>query len=465
MKNRLSYKFVSLWVLLLHSIFVGIESRHVNLTISEEELRREMLSKSDHPKTKFSDSNEDLLYQISEDLHVSDLVEIMRSNSKLSCVADDQFWRKYKHFNLAIMNSGTVHSKEIKIIEYEECVEIYDLHLAADVLNFFGHVIQKLKIQNHDIFLKHPAILKKYFRDSGPKTLTTLNLDQIKENTLQRFVVPFEKVRELEFIVNTAVKHRGPLNLIFPVIERIKIHMHSDADYSFIACSFPHLEHVHISAMKKFKTLQLQIEAFLSKNSHLKGVHFVVFETDFVKTIAKYLPHLKNLTLEAAAIKGDSVVTLQHVEHFKLYEQFPTSIKKLHFPSLHTLEMQFSDDMLGDWIAFLLKHNNISRLSVTQVDGEMQLLKLTAPLKNLTDISLECSTYIEAREIFEFINEHENKLVKFRLKVFNGFNDSDISFLKEKVGNDWHVAVDADNDDSNAVLSLEKNVRNATEQG
>lgn len=459
MKRRFLHKFI--WVLLLHCIHAHIESSHVNSTASERELTRKM-SKSSQTKTKFADLNSDVLYQISNELNVAGLLNMVRSNSKLASGADDQFWRKYKYYNLAIMkmvlSDDTLLSTENKIIECEtmKAIEVYDLQSAADLLKFFGQTFRKLRIQNHDIFINHPAIMMKYFRHFGSKVLTNLNLDRIQEDTFRRFVRPFENVEDLSFSVNVStVKERVPLNLLFPALKRLTLELRSDADYSFIAVEFKQLEHVFISALNRPKEQMSHIEAFLSKNSHLRSIHLVAFFPDLVKSVANLLPKVVNLTLEAAPVKGDEIVQYDSVKHFKLYEQYPTSLKKLSFPQMQTLEMQFSDDMLNDWTAFLQKHKNISRLDVTQVDGQMQLLKLTAQMDNLTDISVECSTFIAMEEIAEFVDEHK-KLMKLKIAKFIGFNDTDVSFLREKFGNNWHIHLS--DDDSITTLLLERNV-------
>lgn len=368
-------------------------------------------------RTKITDLNIDVLFMITEDFLLEDLLSFATSHVRFITACGEQFWKIYKHRTIAIMKND---DSEQKLIQYEDCIEIYDIQTALNIWKCFGHKITNLKIQNYEIFNTSTDDVKEMFDIFGSTVLNHLNLDVIKEHSFEMFTVPFENVRELSFKVNGKINaiRFGPLSLVamFPRLNRLNLELRKNVNYNFLAHTFPHLEHVFISISPSSWMRRNQIEQFFKQNKQIKSIRLDRFPADYIKQIKQLLPSIESLTLEEIDFKDRNPIQLNRVKHFKMYAICPGSIAKVSFPLLESIEMQYFEDYFDDWRDFFQKHNRITQLSVTQADGtnEMRLTELTAELNELKEIIIDCNTLMKGTSISKFINSHK-KLIKFTL--------------------------------------------------
>lgn len=400
-------------------------------------------SSSKRGRLKLTDLNVDVLFIITKEFLLEDLLNLAMSHNNFVDACSLQFKRKYQHRSIAIMKNE---DSEQKFVLYENCIEIFDIQMALNIWKCFGHQITSLRIQNYEIFNTCSDDVNEIFDITGAPTLNHLDLDVIKENTFERFTLPFKNVLSLHFEVNSKFNNVqfGSLSLpeIFPHLNCLNVELRKNINYNFLVHTYPNLEDVFISVTPSSWKRRAQIEAFLKKNPHIKRFRIDGNgpPSDYIKNIHQMLPRIESLTIEEIEFKDKIQIQFNNVIHFKLYGVFPGSITKVFFPRLQSLEMQLNDDCFDDWRTFLQKHNRITHLSVTQADGlkEMRLTELTTGLTELKEIVIDCNTLMKGPNILKFLKSHK-KLVNFTMTFLELGDNTHFEESRKRLGIKWNL--------------------------
>lgn len=395
------------------------------------------------PKTKFADLNEDVLSIINDNLPLKDWPSLAKTNSKLSLVVCDSFRRKYRDFEVKILETHSKEGKTIVESSNNKQIQIHDFAAAVAMMMNFGHLMKRLNI-NSDQMAKTEATAINQLIQTYCTTLTHLSLGFINADTLQQFKTPFQNVQELSFIVKKSGVNGGvlPLNELFPALKSLAFH--AEVDMTFIDCEFPMLEHLcagindDSSIASKKTMLKDRIESLITKNVQIRSIDIDGFPKDYVKVINKLLPNIENLTVSSFDI-GHSTLRMENVKNFMLYETSPVSIDKLFLPQLESLKMYYTPIFSNSWMKFFKNHPDLRRLDLTEsfTMEIVPLVEFTAAFRDLHEMVLRCTTYIDVETIGQFIESHD-KMMKFQFSI-RKFKTEDSQVLKRRFENEWLI--------------------------
>lgn len=410
---------------------------------------REFQHKNTNPNgrnaIKFTDLNFDVLFQIIIDLDVIDLFNLARSSAKLSLPVTELFRRRYKNYRIEISNTCSTCAEPFVLTQCangEDRFYINDFQSAIGILTHFGHLISRLDVQNHKFNRNDSAAIIRCMNKYCVESLTQLNLDFIKCDTIEHLTAPLNNVEELSLIVEARRIKSGvlPLNQLFPTLKKLHLKLYSDLDYAFIYCNFSHLEHLSVAASNNVWDRKDHVEELLRKNPNIRSFNARDFPNDYAKVISKHLHQLENLTLHEFDAGNDSI-HFEHVKKLNLYAAASSSIVNLSLPRLESMEMFYSSKLLTEWMEFFRNHQNLKQLKIYQMESnaEMSVLlaELTAELHDLVEVTMECRTRVRAQSIIKFIENHE-KLMKFELLNLN-FRRSSLNILENRFENEWHI--------------------------
>lgn len=408
--------------------------KHFN---TKRDFRHEISDRNNIATKKFIELNNDVLFNIINELNLEDFLTLVKTNSHLSFLAGNSFRRRYRNYKFTILNgsaSGFVEN------HFDKHVEIYDLPSTVEILKNFGHWINRLDIQNSNISMDFSITIDQLINRHCAGSLKYLNLGYLDEYTLGYLTQPFKKVEELTLSVKGNAIRSGFLlfNRLFPRLRHLRLILNSNIDYSFITFEYPHLDYLSMVVSNDVWKRKERIEGLLRKNPQIRSIKIQYGPMDYAKDINQFLPKLENLSLHTFDL-GKNYVHFENVRNFVLSTRSPRSIENLSFARLETLKMEYSSAFFDEWVAFFKQHSNLSSLHLTDYysEGSVPLVELTTELPNLNEVVMECSNSIGAEAIGEFIKSHR-KLTKFQFS-FNEFAHDDVEVLKKRFERDWHI--------------------------
>lgn len=435
--------------LLFNNILFGIaeafESSSSELERNSNSLElfdNEKTSRNRHDEVRLIDLNFDVLYEIFKDLDLIDIVNLGASNSKLATSTSEIFRRRLQSKNIykiAIVSSAKPDASPIQLIQESHRFEINDFPTAVKIIRHFGHFINWLEIQNHDIQKNHSRTIGRLLNKYCVDTLHHLDLGFIKCDTFEQFTAPFDNVTELSLIVETKNGKSGnlPMNEMFPSLQRLKVTLYADVDYKFLYCNFTNLRNLIIGASKNIWNKKDRVEQLLQMNSHIRHLNIRDFPKDYVRNISRILPNLEELTLHEFDIKNEPLC-YEQLKKLNLYVASPYSIGQLSLPRLESFSMFYTSNLLTKWKEFFENHQNIKHLHLIEYNIGMSvpLAELTKNLNDLIEVTLECRSRVRAQTIIKFVESHA-KLMKFEL-INDTFRKNSLNVLENKLSNEWN---------------------------
>lgn len=355
-----------------------------------------------------TDLNDDCLYLIFNELvNKYDLANLTQINPHFAHIASNVFRQKYSHFDVQMGNDGP-----------------YDLKAFSNIMKSFGQHIQNVIIHNPhhinpgSVWAKANRIANEY----GSNSVTQLQLGVITQEAWSEFTVPFEKVEKLIADIRSEINEMK-LNQVFPNVREVHFNLTGNANFTFIDCAMPHLEHLNLVSTNWNQHQRAQIHSMMQKNPQIRSVDTTRSPNEF-KKMCEQLPQLENLTLKFNDDDDDSLhfETVKHCElqryHFNhIAEQ---AITKLSFSQLESFEFTYSVHEFGKYREFLQRHRNLRQLRVKKEQWGGGTLPLEALTTNLLDeieeMIIEFYSGIYVENVFAFIGRHQ-KLTKFQFPV------------------------------------------------
>lgn len=363
---------------------------------------------------KLTDLNYDVQFLIFNRLEIEDLWNLAETNSKLKPALDAVFRSKYQEVGI----KDAIGSKYFTY-NFEKRLRLFDIDLSLKNIEHFGSAMRKIYVDNFSIDQfssrsnsdKSNRIFQSINKYAGD-TLECLHMGRLKENTLQQLTDPFKKVEELGLEITDEIRAGSlPLNELFPNLRRLELKMmYATGDYSVLDCEFPHLEHITFEFDDRALQRRDQIEAFLRKNSHVKGVKVAFIPREFLKELPVLLPNIENLTLNIVFV-DDDVIQFDNVKHCKFYNHIMYEYGKtqnLLFPQLESLELSFSNREIerNVYDAFFEKHPHLKKLRLIWA-SESLALEVASKFPHLVEIILD-DKVINVKNIRQGIEEHDD---------------------------------------------------------
>lgn len=421
---------------------------------------------------KFPDLNHDCILLIVEQLDFADLLSMAQVNHQFSDLAFAVFKQKYANTQFAIesylnlephrpkprdrkgpkyiekflMKLGgmrkdddaneeeeTQNNRRPTHFEHSDRIEILSHGMSLSTLKHFGKFMQKLKLILMDTENREAKQIIEFVNRFCSETLVEIEFVVRRKHALHGMTAAFEKVQHV--ILNRNLPQRGrnslAMNESFPQLRELSMKMYNmESDY--INCHFEHLEHVYLDGM-----VLSGIDGFLAANPHIRSVYLSDFYPNFLSKMNRMLPNLEELTLLQISAYEDRVQTFRNVRKFKL-ENSNSSPKYLLLPNLRELDVNFRPEGHDDWIKFLEKHNQVTKLRIRCVnlnDGQFQAI--THELTNLVEISITSwySISLDVNAIVRFLDNH-SQFERFSVDLMDA---EDIMKLRKKLDNKWTV--------------------------
>lgn len=404
------------------------------------------------PKTRFSDLDNDVLYNIFYYLEMDDLFNLIEIHSDLSLVTGTVFHYKYGVERLEIVTKNRRGYGNItpRYKENAKKLSVFDIRFALNVLKHFGSYFQAIKFSY--VYELDVSDLDKVIRlltEKCSNSLEQLELE-MKDDLLAKFTRPFEAVQELTIKTPTYLQLSARIRLdeLFPQLRRLNLW--SDRAYPkfhFIDNTFPHLEHFGIRAM--YKTNSEYVKELILKNPTIQSIAPNVHDPQLFQFISQNLPNLTNLTIHHDI---NEHVDFENVKNLQLLipQIHPITndidaIDKLSVPRMESLRMNLERMKSGKWEEFVQNHAQLRRLHIfdshiTPSDDPFRLMnRFTADLSNLMEFSFTSrhKYYYNAESVIQFIESH-SKLNSYHL-VNVEFHSGQQEILHESLGNEWII--------------------------
>lgn len=353
-----------------------------------------------------------------EDLNLLKLIETALRNEDCSKAVAKIFQQKYRESSFTIEKSVPGHSGFRTSFS---AVKVIGLPVATDMINHFGHLIQKLSIKiDVDVSKCEPydanenINLLNAINEHCRESLVEFELHYAGCNTNNAFNQikgPFNRVEFLRLDVhnmNDQTEHRQ-LNKIFPNVREIELELNHLKSSSFIDCNLPKLESLRIDDGRIYETNKAVLIDLIKNNPQIKYLSILHPSPEALDYIQKYLPNLQELQIN---------LNSQEEEQTKVNENNEKYIK------------------------FLLNYPNIQNLRIGNGVNNAHLLKLIGKFPKLSQALFGFENDVSEDNIVEFVKQSPslNQLAIFYSNVEK--TRAIENGLKTKLGTDFSIKSD-----------------------
>lgn len=452
--------------------------------------RLKIIENTEDEQIKITDLNDDCIEHIYEYLDLRDLLNVALSNTRLQCIADVVFERKYDEL-------GVVASKDKLELEFDEGSKLQiDLAEFQDLLLVFGDLIFSIELEyvDHEN-RKYKKMFEKVFdaiTSHSLENLVEFKFHNIPKGWLNKFTKPLPKVERVYFDdcqlgektlllsdifpklgylnklnYRNLVKFKSrsisngwfnksskqiqsvqrshfddrtfPLSQIFPKLIRLNVlFFNKNVELNQIITHVPHLKAINMYMLKECRSTK--VESLLNLNPQITKLRLCgssSFDWKLIRFIAE------NLQLEEfqlfSVLKG--LPDNEHFKiHFKTLKRFTYHNKKSEFP--FTFEQLEELDLIHlrscNQLDEIIKQNGkLTKMSLYINDQNWNSIKLSKELKKLQKITfnvLWSQDKIKAEAIVEYLNE---KLPATSIAFRNGEESS--VFQNDLQEKEWNI--------------------------
>lgn len=113
-------------------------------------------------------------------------------------------------------------------------------------------------------------------------------------------------------------------------------------------------------------------------------------------------------------------------------------LQRLYFPQLESISMHLTSRQHDMWVAFFARHSDIKTLKLVEglMFEDFRLDEITANLKELVEVEVECRKYVSVDVLTNFIRSHK-KLMKFTISMLD---HEEMRELRRIFENEWHIS-------------------------
>lgn len=232
-------------------------------------------------------------------------------------------------------------------------------------------------------------------------------------------------------------------------------------DYSSIFNKFPHLEHLKLLILYNVVRKEEQIfEGLLSKNPQIKSIETNKMSNYLYNFTQKYQLNIEHLNVTQFHVKG------AHFDHLKsLVVTYidRKELEELSVPQLESIETNYHREVDTEWIPFLQRNRNLSRLTIHDLiaDGGNKIIQMISHIPNLAELTIDHNdkylpipTYAFISEVINEIIKRSEKLEKFNFMTQPVLTEGELNIIREKYENDWELIVDRYQRDEKDVINF-----------
>lgn len=340
----------------LSDVTAIIYPNNENDPVFERDLQPAIPNENVKPKTKFNDLNADVLFHICEHLDLMDLLNLVKARPIILSTAQRAFRRNFNR--IGILMSETDNRKCVKKTMNDEDVDIPDLHLALEVIEYFGHMINELylgyifipewELKNRCINDRDYSILHRKFTSLKILRIFAEENSWKKPNQIEELIRKNSQIRTLQMTGYFPREYIIEINKLLPTLttlisdyfkinemvefERVRHFQVRDASLpSLDKLSFPNLESVE---MRFFWNTKDEWTEFFKRHqnvSRLLAHHG--FTLPFMEFTAA-LPKLVEFSVENTSIRDINEIA-------QFIETRPMLMKFQFFGIIHSVDVSY----------------------------------------------------------------------------------------------------------------------------
>lgn len=400
------------------------------------------------------------MYIILERLDLKGLLCVAEIDKTFSNIAAVVYRHKYSHYN--VIWDYTLYSKELEqslngreisidtierisrdrsyifnkryIRTLFDYIHFEDCHAMLTTFKHFGREITKLEYRGAKRTWQNKLIAV-LINEYSSESLVRIIFGDQPDEILNHIKKPLINVETVTFVYSAEKFVTPTVSFIelFPAVRRLDVNRILASDMEYFNYHMPHLEHASISGHN------IPIPGFITKNPQIRSIESYSVTPESLQEWNTLLPQLETLKLrnsdqKGKAVRFDNVTTLEMTSH-----SF-NSPPYLHFPRVQSVRIEGNSVHFSRYLEFFNTHYKLSHLHMKLEfldDSEFQ--QLTANLKDLVELTLECPYYRDGIEtlnpnaIVDFVGERD-KLMKINVINFaNRWNNE----LEQQLGHEW----------------------------
>lgn len=411
-------------------------------------------------KMRLEDLNFECQIIILEKLCLLDLISVAATNEHFHIMAADVFRRLYAvksiDFHVPYSESGRL------FYDLEDKIQIEDYVLMLLILQYFGHTIRSLEIDFENFQVNQIHEMNNYTNKFCSESLKQLVLTHCKRNSLDMIQQPFKNVENVTFTLGFEKLTYGDLTLdeMFPNVRRLELSYMNIADINFILRKFHRLEHFTISFLQTDSFTENDIEKFIGKNPHIRGIKLINSSFAFLNFLNENLPKLEELelhsTVENQKNYDGNEIHFKNVKRLVIKSVTEDSPEKLKFDQLEELQIDCYSKLTDKWMDFVVENKKLRKFGPLFCSlNHQQLLSLAKNLPNLTELATFCEPNIRAQNVYRIIGSSK-KLNKLKFFTHSGsfLSKEELNKILFNLNEEWEINI------KKFVVSFNKKVYN-----
>lgn len=365
-----------------------------------------------------------------KNLSLLDLIEAAEKSKDCSKVAAEVFQDRYANKSFVIEKHSKAYDESQ---DYDSSVEsISDLQVAKQMINHFGHLIQKLDL----MFDRGDGLCELSTRVEIQNVLIAID-EHCRESLVEFALVyrgcnasnvfnqiqgPFGRIENLtSFLYDLSgqtVDHHVQLNAVFPNVRKLVINLNHNIRSSLEDCEFPKLEILDISSDSRDDNEPIFID-LLKKNPQITKLTLNHQTLQALRNVQKYSTHLEDLNIKhmvpeksnSGEMKEETYdIQFHTVEHLYLWigngECRPPNGILFNETLLREIDMECdSGDPTDAYLNFLFKHPKIQKLIAARSLHSAHLMKLIGKLPELAYAAFDFHNDVGVDNIVEFVKQ------------------------------------------------------------
>lgn len=368
-----------------------------------------------------SDQSLNVLLNTFSDFNVSDFIKFVATHSQNRVAAEIVFKHKF------IGEKYEIDGSLFKNGSIEETL---------NVLEFFGHLITKLKIDYEYINTNQSAKLNRCLNECCAHLLHDIELSHCDDEKLIRLHGPFTKVESITLQFGNLRNDSMEFEKIFPAVRKLDL---SEMFYTLPGCferPFLHLESLKMEFWNGLYPQTLPVlEKRLQLNPQLKHITFGHSNWNILRMLSKYVPMVQSVELnhfhDKSTFEGEDI-QFDHMKVFKINIKCEIHAEKIPivFGNLEEIECY---EPLEKWIHIIENNKNLKKMHVDQLNDK-QLIKISEELTHLEEITTHFKA-LPVASVVRFLQQNK----ELRAALFNGIdNETRNKILKRAKA--WKIA-------------------------
>lgn len=420
-------------------------------------IKQIFLNDASHNRTKLNDMYPEIMLMVFNELSFPDLLAMAQMNHKFSILANDVVRRKFSTIvvnepyleshslgkevlkfigiRVGLLSNDTMRPSRLSVPQSE--ITLFDNQMILKTMKYLGSGLRKVTIYYNKVtYGNEIEVIGKYINEYCHDTLEELQLSGSDETSLNYMKNPFKRIERVSLLFGLPEYDEDtlPMNELFPALRNLTLVLGYDEN-DYIACNFPHLEHVYLHLTYAFYRTS-SITDMITANPQIRTINVRGSSTEFLQFLSESLPNLQVLTLGSSQKNN-------HAIHFASVEKFVVNNLKgspinVTFSQLNELEIICDADNIEDWNEFIRRHPNVTvfRMRYLEITDE-QFERLAMRLSNVQQMSVDHAkgNFIGAQAIIRFIESHK-QLRKFDLHFRT---EAATELFKTNFSNEWIV--------------------------